>query len=154
MKLHVNGSLTRHRPPRPGDPAALHPPQRPRPHRLAHDSAAASASAAPAPCTSTARPGAPASPCCPSLNEADQITTLEGLGTAEQPHPLQQAFIDEAAVQCGYCINGMIMQAADFLSHNKHPSEAEVKTALENNLCRCGTHLRIVRAVQRAAGVA
>ncbi len=80
-----------------------------------------------------------------------KVVTLEGLGTPEKPHPLQQAFIDEQAVQCGYCINGMIMQAAAFLQTNKRPSEAEIKQALANNLCRCGTHARIVRAVKRAS---
>lgn len=79
------------------------------------------------------------------------IVTLEGLGTAKQPHPLQKAFIEEQAVQCGYCINGMIMQAAAFLNENKHPTEAEIKQALVGNLCRCGTHVRIVRAVKRAS---
>ena len=82
-----------------------------------------------------------------------QIVTLEGLGTDAAPHPVQQAFIDEQAVQCGYCINGMIMQSAAFLARNPKPSEDEVKAELANNLCRCGTHLRIVRAVMRAAGV-
>jgi nicotinate dehydrogenase subunit A len=80
-----------------------------------------------------------------------RVTTLEGLGTPDKPHALQRAFIDEQAVQCGYCINGMIMQAAAFLKRNPHPSESEVKEALRPNLCRCGTHLRIVRAVMRAA---
>jgi nicotinate dehydrogenase subunit A len=79
------------------------------------------------------------------------IVTLEGLGTPEKPHPLQQAFIDEQAVQCGYCINGMIMQSAAFMSSNKHPTDEQIKQALANNLCRCGTHLRIVRAVKRAS---
>jgi nicotinate dehydrogenase subunit A len=79
------------------------------------------------------------------------VVTLEGLGTPEKPHPLQQAFIDEQAVQCGYCINGMIMQSADFLAKNKNPSDDQIKQALANNLCRCGTHLRILRAVKRAA---
>lgn len=79
------------------------------------------------------------------------IVTLEGLGTAKQPHPLQKAFIDEQAVQCGYCINGMIMQAAAFLQENKRPTEDEIKKALAGNLCRCGTHVRIVRAVKRAS---
>jgi nicotinate dehydrogenase subunit A len=79
------------------------------------------------------------------------IVTLEGLGSAKQPHPLQQAFIEEQAVQCGYCINGMIMQAAAFLKENKRPTEAEIKQALAGNLCRCGTHVRIVRAVKRAS---
>jgi nicotinate dehydrogenase subunit A len=81
-----------------------------------------------------------------------RIVTLEGLGTDAAPHPVQQAFIDEQAVQCGYCINGMIMQSAAFLARNPKPSEDEVKAELANNLCRCGTHLRIVRAIMRAAG--
>jgi nicotinate dehydrogenase subunit A len=79
------------------------------------------------------------------------IVTLEGLGTAEKPHPLQTAFIAEQAVQCGYCINGMIMQSAALLATNKHPSDEQIKQALAHNLCRCGTHLRIVRAVKRAS---
>ena len=83
-----------------------------------------------------------------------QVVTLEGLGTAEKPHPLQAAFIDEQAVQCGYCINGMIMQSAAFLAKNKNPSEEQIKQALANNLCRCGTHLRIVRAIKRASAQA
>ena len=74
------------------------------------------------------------------------VVTLEGLGL----NSLQKAFIEEQAVQCGYCINGMIMQAQAFLGKNKHPSEEQIKEALANNLCRCGTHLRIVRAVARA----
>ena len=81
-----------------------------------------------------------------------RIVTLEGLGTDANPHPVQQAFIDEQAVQCGYCINGMIMQSAALLARNPKPSEQEVRDELANNLCRCGTHLRIVRAVMRAAG--
>jgi nicotinate dehydrogenase subunit A len=79
------------------------------------------------------------------------ITTLEGLGSTSKPHPLQQAFIDEQAVQCGYCINGMIMTAKALLDTNPHPTEDEIKSALAANLCRCGTHMRIVRAVQRAS---
>ena len=79
------------------------------------------------------------------------IATLEGLGTAARPHPLQQAFIDEQAVQCGYCISGMIMQAKALLDSNKTPTDIEIKRALAGNLCRCGVHLRIVRAVKRAA---
>jgi nicotinate dehydrogenase subunit A len=79
------------------------------------------------------------------------VVTLEGLGTAAAPHPLQQAFIDEQAVQCGYCINGMIMQAKMLLDSNRRPSEAQIKDALAANLCRCGTHARIVRAIQRAS---
>ena len=79
-----------------------------------------------------------------------KVVTLEGLGTPAKPHPLQKAFIDEQAVQCGYCINGMIMQAAALMQTNRKPSEQEIKTALSENLCRCGTHLRIVRAIKRA----
>ena len=82
-----------------------------------------------------------------------KVVTLEGLGTPQRPHPLQQAFIQEQAVQCGYCINGMIMQAADLLSKNKSPSDAEIRQALANNLCRCGTHVRIIQAVKRASGM-
>jgi nicotinate dehydrogenase subunit A len=80
-----------------------------------------------------------------------EIVTLEGLGTAEKPHPVQQAFIDEQAAQCGYCINGMIMQAAAFLATTKRPTEDQVRQALAGNLCKCGTHVRILRAVMRAA---
>jgi len=80
-----------------------------------------------------------------------EITTLEGLGTVEKPDPMQQAFIDEQAVQCGYCINGMIMRASAFLADHPDPTRDEIKQALNGNLCRCGTHMRIVRAVQRAA---
>jgi nicotinate dehydrogenase subunit A len=79
------------------------------------------------------------------------VVTLEGLGTAAAPHPLQQAFIDEQAVQCGYCINGMIMQAKTLLDSNRRPSEAQIRDALAANLCRCGTHTRIVRAIRRAS---
>jgi nicotinate dehydrogenase subunit A len=80
------------------------------------------------------------------------VTTLEGLGTLAKPHPLQAAFIEEQAAQCGYCIGGMIMTAKVLLDRNPHPSEEQIKQALEGHLCRCGTHLRIVRAIQRAAG--
>ncbi|WP_420241581.1 (2Fe-2S)-binding protein [Roseiterribacter gracilis] len=79
-----------------------------------------------------------------------KITTLEGLSKDGKPSALQQAFIDEQAAQCGYCINGMIMQSAALLRTNKKPDEAAIRQALANNLCRCGTHVRIVRAVQRA----
>jgi len=89
-----------------------------------------------------------------SLGDGDKIVTLEGLGTLENLHPLQHAFIEEQAVQCGYCINGMIMEAAAFLTGNRKPSEADIKNALAGNLCRCGTHARIVRAVKRAADMA
>ena len=81
-----------------------------------------------------------------------RVTTLEGLGTRSRPSPLQQAFIDEQAAQCGYCINGMVMQAADLLERTPRPSEQQIREALAMNLCRCGTHQRIVRAVQRASG--
>ena len=80
-----------------------------------------------------------------------RIVTLEGLGTPENPHPLQAAFIAEQAAQCGYCINGMIMQAASLLSQNPRPGREDIKKALNDNLCRCGTHMRIVRAIERAA---
>ena len=92
--------------------------------------------------------------CVTPLSTVDvnkKIVTLEGLGSPEKPHPVQKAFIDEQAVQCGYCINGMIMESAAFLAKNKKPSEVAIKTALANNLCRCGTHARIVRAVKRAS---
>jgi nicotinate dehydrogenase subunit A len=80
-----------------------------------------------------------------------QITTLEGLGTPDKLHVLQAAFIAEQAAQCGYCISGMIMSSKALLDTNKNPSETEIRAALAGNLCRCGTHSRIVRAVQRAA---
>ena len=86
-----------------------------------------------------------------SLRPGQKIVTLEGLGSPEKPHPVQKAFIEEQAVQCGYCINGMIMQSAAFLATKKNPSETEIRHALATNLCRCGTHLRIIRAVKRAA---
>jgi nicotinate dehydrogenase subunit A len=79
------------------------------------------------------------------------ITTLEGLGTLEKPSKLQQAFIDEQAAQCGYCINGMIMSAQALLNKSPKPSEAQVRSALDGNLCRCGVHNRVVRAVMRAS---
>jgi nicotinate dehydrogenase subunit A len=79
-----------------------------------------------------------------------EVTTIEGLGTVEKPHPLQAAFIEEQAAQCGYCINGMIMSAAELLKRNPQPNEDDVRTALAANLCRCGTHNRIIRAVMRA----
>ena len=79
------------------------------------------------------------------------ITTIEGLGTTEQPSPLQQAFIDEQAAQCGYCIAGMIMRAQALLLRNPAPSDSEIRTRMEPNLCRCGTHMRILRAIRRAS---
>jgi nicotinate dehydrogenase subunit A len=80
------------------------------------------------------------------------VTTLEGLGSTKKMHPLQQAFVDEQAVQCGYCINGMIMTAKALLDKNPKPSDSDIKQALDGNLCRCGTHIRILRAVKRASG--
>ena len=80
-----------------------------------------------------------------------EIVTLEGLGTIDNPHPLQRAFIEEQAAQCGYCVPGMIMAAMDLLKRNPKPKAHEVHEALAGNLCRCGTHPRIVRAVLRAA---
>jgi nicotinate dehydrogenase subunit A len=81
----------------------------------------------------------------------NEITTLEGLGTLDKLHPLQKAFIDEQAAQCGYCANGMIIAAADLLNRNPNPTEAQVREGLAGHLCRCGTHNRIIRAVLRAA---
>ena len=80
-----------------------------------------------------------------------KVVTLESLGSPENTHPVQRAFIEEQAAQCGYCINGMIMEAAALLKRTPKPSEEQVREALRPNLCRCGTHLRIVRAVMRAA---
>jgi nicotinate dehydrogenase subunit A len=80
-----------------------------------------------------------------------EITTLEGLGTLDQPHALQRAFVAEQAAQCGYCINGMIMTAKALLDRNPKPTEDDVRQALVTNLCRCGTHNRIVSAIMRAA---
>jgi nicotinate dehydrogenase subunit A len=80
-----------------------------------------------------------------------KVVTLEGLGTAAKPHPLQTAFVEEQAVQCGYCINGMIMKAAALLRKKRNPSDEEIREALAANLCRCGTHVRILRAIKRAA---
>lgn len=87
------------------------------------------------------------------LLEDKQIVTLEGLGTAENPAPIQRAFIEEQAAQCGYCIPGMMMRAQALLQKNSGASDAEIRAALEPNLCRCGTHMRILRAVRRAAGL-
>ena len=80
------------------------------------------------------------------------ITTLEGLGSAAKPHPIQTAFIDEQVPQCGYCTSGMIMSAAALLSKKKKPSEGDIRSALDVNLCRCGSHVRAVRAVMAASG--
>jgi nicotinate dehydrogenase subunit A len=83
-----------------------------------------------------------------------EVVTIEGLGSVDRPHPLQQAFIAEQAAQCGYCINGMIMSAKAILDSTPHPTETQVREGLALNLCRCGTHNRIVRAVLRAAETA
>ena len=80
------------------------------------------------------------------------ITTIEGLGSAAKPHPLQQAFLDEQAAQCGYCVNGIIISAKALLDRNPAPSDADIRAALDRNLCRCGTHNRILKAIRRAAG--
>jgi nicotinate dehydrogenase subunit A len=88
----------------------------------------------------------------PLWSVADKdITTVEGLGSAERPHPLQRAFITEQAMQCGYCVAGILISAAALLMQNPTPDDAEVRAALDRNLCRCGSHNRIVRAVLRAA---
>jgi nicotinate dehydrogenase subunit A len=79
------------------------------------------------------------------------VTTLEGLGTREQLHPVQQAFIEEQAAQCGYCLNGMILMTVSLLTQNPDPTEIEIRHALSGNFCRCGTHVEIMRAVKRAA---
>jgi nicotinate dehydrogenase subunit A len=96
--------------------------------------------------------GKPARSCSVPVSAVKgKVTTIEGLGTPEKPHPLQAAFVAEQAAQCGYCINGMIMTASAFLAQNPRPSEQQVRAALDGNLCRCGTHMRILRAVRRAA---
>jgi nicotinate dehydrogenase subunit A len=79
------------------------------------------------------------------------VTTIEGLGTPERPHPLQQAFLDEQAGQCGYCLSGILISAKALLDRNSAPSRAEIAEALDDNICRCGSHVRIIRAVERAA---
>lgn len=83
-----------------------------------------------------------------------QVTTIEGLGAPGQMHPLQQAFVDEQAAQCGYCVNGIIISAKALLDRNPNPGEKEIRAALDRNLCRCGTHNRIIAAIQRAARAA
>jgi nicotinate dehydrogenase subunit A len=86
------------------------------------------------------------------LLEGRRVTTVEGLGSPEKPGALQQAFIDEQAAQCGYCIAGMIMRAQALLRRNATPSRGEIVDALQPNLCRCGTHMRIIRAIERVVG--
>jgi len=92
--------------------------------------------------------------CVLPMSEANNkaVTTLEGLGNTKKMHKIQQAFVDEQAVQCGYCINGMIMSSKALLDKNAKPNDAQIKEALAGNLCRCGTHIRILRAVKRASG--
>ena len=98
--------------------------------------------------------GAAARSCQTSVADAQgkPIVTLEGLGSPDKPHPLQTAFISEQVPQCGYCTSGMIMSAAALLSTNKKPSESDIRSALDGNLCRCGCHVRVVRAVMAASG--
>ena len=97
--------------------------------------------------------GKPARACViPALEIKErEITTLEGLGDAQHPHPVQQAFIDTQAAQCGYCLNGMLMMAVALLNKNPQPTDDEIRQALSANLCRCGTHIEIIAAVHRAA---
>jgi len=85
--------------------------------------------------------------------EGSEITTLEGLGTSQKPHPIQQAFVDEQAAQCGFCMNGIIMTAKVLLDKTPDPTEADIRRALNGNLCRCGSHVRVLKAIQRAASV-
>jgi len=87
-----------------------------------------------------------------SAAQNKSVTTLDGPGTIKKMHKIQQAFVDEQAAQCGYCINGMIMSTKALLDKNPKPSDDQIKTALAGNLCRCGTHIRILRAVKRASG--
>lgn len=82
------------------------------------------------------------------------VTTVEGLGTPERPHPLQRALLDEQAGQCGYCLSGIMISAAALLARNPRPSRAQIVAALDRHLCRCGTHVRILRAIERAAAEA
>ena len=87
-----------------------------------------------------------------SALSSKKVTTLEGLGTPERPGPMQRAFIEEQAAQCGYCIPGMMMRAAALLAKTPQPTDAQIREAMQPNLCRCGTQMRILRAVKRAAG--
>jgi nicotinate dehydrogenase subunit A len=98
--------------------------------------------------------GNPVRSCVTPVSAAARVpvVTVEGLGTPSAPHPLQRAFIDEQAAQCGYCISGMIMSAAALLAKTPHPTDSQLRNALASNLCRCGTHMRILRAVRRVAG--
>jgi aerobic-type carbon monoxide dehydrogenase small subunit (CoxS/CutS family) len=98
--------------------------------------------------------GQPARSCVVTIADVKDktVTTLEGLSSASALHPIQAAFIEEQVPQCGYCTSGMIMSAAALLAQNAKPNENEVRTALDGNLCRCGTHTRVIRAVMRASG--
>ena len=98
--------------------------------------------------------GTPVRSCVTKLSavKGRAVTTLEGLGSSAKPHPLQTAFIQQQAVQCGYCINGMIMEAEALLRKTPKPTDAQIKSALAGHLCRCGTHYRIMKAVKAAAG--
>jgi nicotinate dehydrogenase subunit A len=98
--------------------------------------------------------GQPLRSCVVPARAAEQrtIVTLEAIGTLQRPHPLQRAFIEEQAAQCGYCSSGMILTAKALLERTPHPSEEQIRTAMGGNLCRCGTHTRILKAIQRAAG--
>jgi nicotinate dehydrogenase subunit A len=104
-------------------------------------------------CCTVLLDGDPARSCQTPLKDIgrEEVTTIEGLGTIDNPHPLQRAFMEEQAAQCGYCLNGMIMMAAELLVRIPHPTEDEIRDELARNLCRCGTHNRIVRAIMRAA---
>ncbi|MAE04061.1 (2Fe-2S)-binding protein [Porticoccaceae bacterium] len=100
--------------------------------------------------------GEPERACVVPIKSVDnkKVTTVEGLGTSESPHPVQQAFIDEQAMQCGYCASGIIMTTSLLLKNNKDPSESEIRDALSGHICRCGTHTRIINAVKKAAQLA
>jgi aerobic-type carbon monoxide dehydrogenase small subunit (CoxS/CutS family) len=96
--------------------------------------------------------GVPVRSCVlPVADVTAPVTTVEGLGTPAHPHPVQRAFVAEQAAQCGYCISGMVVASAALLAQHKSPTDAQIAAALDGNLCRCGTHLRIMRAVKRAA---
>jgi len=98
--------------------------------------------------------GKPVRSCLMKVSEAagKRITTNEGLGTPDKPHPVQAAFIAEQAAQCGYCTNGMVMSSAALLAHNPKPTRAQAQAALAGNLCRCGSHDRVLKAIARASG--
>jgi aerobic-type carbon monoxide dehydrogenase small subunit (CoxS/CutS family) len=88
------------------------------------------------------------------VKASDQITTLEGIGTADKPHPVQQAWIEMQAMQCGYCMNGQMMTAKSLLDRNPNPTDADIRQALQPILCRCGSYYRVIGAVKRAAELA